>query len=157
MGSGLREVFKESVSAVTDTASADVTVGTIRYEGDEVYSYVYNGGGEQVAPGYAVIASGASGHTVTITSVTGLSVAYGVVKHATITTAAYGWVLKRGTGRAIGASNASWAAGNGLALGAAGMFVSATFLSGVGYLNIPAVAVSAVATGGSGLALFNCI
>jgi hypothetical protein len=162
MGSGLREVFGESVSAVTATAPADLSPGTIRYEDGERYLYVYNGGGQQILPGYAVRQSGSSGYTVTVTSTAALSIPIGVVKHSTLAVGSYGWVLKNGTGKFVAATNDSFAIGNGLVLGADGTFGNpagyktvATGSSGINNIGVCGVAQAAVDSAASGLGYFS--
>lgn len=83
----------ESVSAVTATPSVDV--GTLRIEGDEKYVYCYNTGGSQISVGRCATVSAVSGYSVTVSSVSGDAVV-GFVKHATLTTATYGWLVCRG-------------------------------------------------------------
>jgi hypothetical protein len=164
MGSGIREVFKESVSAVTATAPADLTPGTLRFESDEIYQYMYNGTETQINPGYMVRQSGQSGYTITVTSTAMLSIPVGVVKHATLTTGAYGWVLKQGTGKMVATANDDFAIGDGVALGDNGVFAnparyanvnnSTTHISGIKNIGVVGIAQSAIASGGSGIGYF---
>lgn len=85
----------ESVSNVTTDPGNHSPGERVLYAGEE-YVYVYNGGGEQAIPGQGMIVSAGSGATVTVSSLTNAGMFHGVVKHATITTAAYGWLLVRG-------------------------------------------------------------
>lgn len=123
----------ESVSAVTATNT--VELGTTRVVGSESYIYVYNDGGEQVIPGKGVVVSGLSGMSVTLSSVTGVDQLIGVVKHATLTTATYGWVVTRGFVPVKCTANSIVSAGDPLILGADGLF--AALLSGITSLTKP--------------------
>lgn len=91
---GVAPVAFESVSAVTATPS--VEVGTRRHEGDEHYVYVYNAGNSQISPGYGTTVSGVSGYSVTVSTTTSIDLAIGFVKHATLTTGTYGWLVTQG-------------------------------------------------------------
>jgi hypothetical protein len=84
----------ESVSAVTLTPS--VNLGETRMLNGEEYVYVYNDGGASMTVGYLAVMSGNTGFSVTVSSVSGFQLPIGFVKHATITTGAYGWLLTRG-------------------------------------------------------------
>jgi len=111
-------VNMESVSAVAATPSVDL--GTVREEGDEKYIYVYNAGNSQASVGHGVICSATTNYSVTVSSTTMLDVPVGVVKHATLTTGAYGWVLVRGFGPCATPANSGVAAGQLLCLGGDG-------------------------------------
>jgi len=157
--SGTRTVFPETVSAVTATNSADVALGTLRFEADKVYAYVYNTGGAQALVGNAVRVSGLSDISVTVTSTSQIHVAFGVVQSATLTTAAYGWVLKQGRNTFLADANSSFAIGQGLILATDGAFGCATSIAGgtsttIQICNVVGCALSAVASAGSGLAYF---
>ena len=90
---GVAPIMFESVSAVTATPS--VEVGTVREVGDEKYIYVYNNGTSQISVGRAAVVSAVSGYSVTVSSISG-DLAVGFCKHATLTTATYGWLVVRG-------------------------------------------------------------
>lgn len=173
MGSGIREVFKESVSAVTATPAGDLKPGTIRYEGDAEYQYVYNGGGASGTVGYGVRATSTSGYTVTVTGTSLIVIPFGIVQSSTLTTAAYGWVLKRGTTTFIADANSSFAIGEGICVGTDGKWINASagarfvvasgttttsWANGLTYAlennTVYGVAVSAIVSGGSGLGYF---
>jgi hypothetical protein len=174
MGSGIREVFLESVSAVTDTASADIGLGTVRYEGGNEYQYIYNGGGASAIVGRYVKLTGTT-YTATVTGTSKEAQVFGVVQSNTLTTGAYAWVLKRGVTTFVGDTNASFAAGDGICAGTDGAFINASagaafyvasgttttsWADGLTYplrpVNIVGYAVQAIATAaGSGLAYFN--
>ena len=93
----LSPVVFESVSQTTLTNSVQLGSRRKDAQGYE-YVYVYNDGGEQIAPTYGCIQStGTSGYSVTITSVADVAQRFmGVVKQATIATAYYGWIINKG-------------------------------------------------------------
>ena len=88
--------FEESVSAVTATNSVDL--GSRRVWKGEEYVYCFNAGGSQASPSYGLkVITGASGYSVAVTSLADVANPFvGVVKHATLTTDTYGWVMTRG-------------------------------------------------------------
>ena len=88
--------FEESVSAVTATNS--VELGARRLWKGEEYVYCYNADGGAIQPTYGVkVVTGASGYSVAATSLTDVAnPCVGVVKHATLTTDGYGWILVKG-------------------------------------------------------------
>jgi hypothetical protein len=116
---GLDPIAFESVSAVTATPSIDVGVRRV-YNGEE-YVYVYNNGGAQASPGFGLVVSALSGYSVTVSSTSG-QFAVGFVKHATLTTATYGWALVRGflDGMTNGMASTALAAGDALQIAADG-------------------------------------
>lgn len=97
--SGLPTKFV-SVSHVTASISGkNPKIGEVAYDSSgNKYVYVYNACNSQILPTYGVIVvSGASGHySVSLTSVAETDICVGVVKHATIPTANYGYVLTKG-------------------------------------------------------------
>lgn len=160
-GSGWPIAFKETVSAVTATKPTYIGLGTLRYEANEIYQYVYNGGGEQIAPTYGcTLQSGSTNYTVTITSIASYTVGFGLVKNATITTGTYGWVLKMGIATFEGGT-ASHSIQGGLVMGADGVFEPAKSYQAAGTgttvdaINICGVSRVSMATGASGLGYFN--
>lgn len=88
--------FEESVSAVTATNSVDL--GSRRVWKGEEYVYCYNASDTQISPSYGVkLVTGASGYSVAVTSLTDTAHPFvGVVRHVTMTTNTYGWVMARG-------------------------------------------------------------
>lgn len=91
----------DTISAVTATRGAkDPEVGTVVREGDEEYIYVYNTGNSQISVGYGAVCSAVTGYSVTVSSLTHTDVPIGVCKHTTLTTGTYGWLLRRGFGKA---------------------------------------------------------
>lgn len=139
----------ESVSAVTATPS--VEVGRERRVGDEHYRYVYNAGNSQIPPSYGCILSGVTGYSVSISSTTSVDFLVGVVKHATLTTGTYGWVMTQGFSAVEMEADNSAAAGQILALAADGEFALKS--NSTGYPT-PAVGktMEAIASGASGQA-----
>jgi hypothetical protein len=118
-------VMEEGVSACTQTPS--VALGSRRTHLGEEYVYCYNAGGAQASVQLGVkFATGASGYSIAQTSVTDVyNPCVGVVKHATMATADYGWVLVKGFAsvKVVSASTADYKM---LALGAAGSFIEAS-------------------------------
>jgi hypothetical protein len=151
-------VFFGGISNVTSSRnSRDPEVGYRRwYEGAE-YVYVYNEGGSDINPGYAcVINSAATGYSVTVTAATSADLVVGVVKHATLTTGDYGWVVTRGiTNVEMGATSGTVAARGLIEVGAAGVFVPVSNTTGN---KSPAVgqALAAIVSSASGSAYINC-
>lgn len=112
----------ESVSNVTLTNSVDL--GTVRVYNGEEYVYVYNDTSGAVAPGLGMVMSGYTGMSVTVSSNTYFNVCIGVVKHATFTTASYGWLLTRGFTNLKMDANSSGIVGGPVSLGKDGAFYS---------------------------------
>ena len=110
-------IIEESVSATTLSPSVDL--GQRRVWKGEEYVYCYNGGGSSLMANYgAVIQTTASGYTIAGTGITDSPMrCVGAVKHATIVTAAYGWVMTKGFLN-LYTANSVLAAGN-VAIGAA--------------------------------------
>lgn len=124
----LGPIFNETVSAVTATNS--VEVGTNRRVGNDDYIYVYNAGNSQINPGYCAVVSSVSGYSVTLSSVTSVDLAVGHCKHATLTTATYGWLLTRGFAQVQLGANDSMVAGAILRAGVDGTYAAATNATG---------------------------
>jgi hypothetical protein len=141
------------VSHVTDALGANhPEVGTMIREGDEEYVWVYNNGGEQIGPSYGAVldwTSNVTGYSVTISSTTSVDFLVGVCKHATITTAAYGWLMTRGWTKVEMEADNSCVTGQLLALAANGEFALKS--NSTGYPT-PAVGQSleSIASGASG-------
>lgn len=142
--------MEEGVSNVTQTPS--VALGTRRYNRGEEYVYCYNSGGGQASVNLGVkFVTGASGYSIAATSLTDVfNPAVGVVKHSTMATGDYGWVMTKGFAsvRLVSASTADYKM---IALGAAGSFIEASGTTTLG----TAVAVGHLLshnTGAAGLA-----
>lgn len=129
---------EEGVSAVTATPST--SLGERRVFNGEEYVYCYNAGGATASQTNGVkFVTGTSGYSVAATSLTDVfSPCVGVVKHADIAAASYGWVLIRGFASVVVVS-ALTADYKQIGLGAAGKFVEASGTTtlgtalGVGY------------------------
>lgn len=151
-------IFKGGVSNVTATLSAnDPEVGARRWDGGREYVFVYNDGGEQIDPGFgAVLQSGATGYSVTVSSVTSADIVVGVCRNATLTTGTYGWLVSRGiTNVEMNATSGTVAAGGLIEIGANGDFspVSNTTAN-----LAPAIgkALEAIVSSASGSAYISC-
>ena len=144
------------VSQVTATPGAnDPEVGTRYREGDEEYVYVYNAGGSQISPGYGAVLSAVSGYSVTVSSTTSVDMFVGVVKHATLTTGTYGWLLTKGFSEVKMEASNSCTAGQLLCPAADGTFALKS--NSTGYPAPTAgKAMAAIASGASGTAFINC-
>lgn len=113
-----------TTSAVTGTPGPnDPEVGTVVYDGDERYIYVYNNGNSQISVGEGAIVTAVTGYSVTVSSITHVDFPIGVCKHATLTTNTYGYLLQRGFGPCKTAADVSAATGQPLCLGADGRWV----------------------------------
>lgn len=112
-------LYAESISSVTATPS--VLTGAHRTEAGDEYRYVYNDGNSQIGPGYGCIISAVSGYSVTISSTTNSNGFFGIVKHATLTTGTYGWVMVRGFAPIKAPANSGIAAGAILGIGGDGV------------------------------------
>ena len=89
---GADPIHFESVSAVTATNS--VELGTLRMHDGEWYEYVYAIG--CVSMGVGATYSGTSGNSVVATGIVSGEYCAGFVKHESITTGKYGWLMKKG-------------------------------------------------------------
>jgi len=141
---GNAPVVFRGVSFVTATrVSKDPQVGTIKMVDNEEYVFAYNGGNSQIVPTNICIPQSAmSIATVTLSPASGAGKAFGICKHATIPTASYGFLLRRGPATINGGANASFAAGGSVGIGDNG-------LAGLG-APIYGQALSAIASGASG-------
>ena len=120
---GIKQLHTEDVSNTTLTPTTDI--GTVRWEGQNEYVYVYNAGGSDIPPGYGCCLTGVTGHSVTISSVSNITPCLGVVQNATLVTASYGWVLKRGFMNLEASTISAFASGQNLQLGINGVFSDA--------------------------------
>lgn len=92
MAYGVGPVVFESVSNVTATPS--VELGTLRFHDGEYYEYVH--AAKELPVNYLAVYSGTSGHTCVTTGAVSGEYCAGGVKHATISSGSYGWLLKKG-------------------------------------------------------------
>lgn len=144
-----------SVSFVTNSLGVnDPKVGDTARSGDESYLWVYNAGNSVLTVGDGVIVSAVSGYSVTLSSLTGVHACVGVVRHTTIPTAYYGYVVTRGFTQINMGANNSAAAGDLILLGTDGKFGPKSISTGN---PAPACghAMAAIASGASGSAFIN--
>lgn len=140
------------VSMVTATLGPnDPELGTTTRFGDEEYVFVYNAGNSQISPAYGATVSAVSGYSVTVSSVTDVDLLVGVCRHATLTTATYGWLVTKGFVQIQMGTDNSMAAGGLVGLGVDGKFAPKSLSTGV---PAPAFgkAMAAIASGASGTA-----
>lgn len=117
------------LSGVTATrGSKDPDIGTrIIYAGND-YVYAYNAGNSEAYPGMAMtLIGGATNYSGTISTTAGLDVPFGVVRHATMPTGTYGWLLTKGIGSAY--TSAAIAAGTALQPAANGLWTTGSTFS----------------------------
>jgi hypothetical protein len=142
----------------TALGANDPEVGTRVREDDEEYVFVYNTGNSEIGKNYGVTLSAVTGYSVTVSTTAGTDVAVGVCKHATIPTAAYGWVLTKGFSEFKATANSAVTVGDRLAVGADGTWSAVSTISNVSgtYLPIYGKVVTAnTASGGTGTAFFS--
>ena len=155
---GLSPVRFGSVSMVTAALGAnDPELGTTAVVDGLEYVFVYNAGGEDINPGYGCVPNSASaGYSVTVTSATFVDFCQGVAKHATLTTDTYGWVVTKGvTPIEMGATSGSVAALGLVYLGANGVFVPASNITGA-LAPVAGKALAAIVSSASGSAYIRC-
>lgn len=151
---GVGPISFEAVTAVTATPSVDI--GTKKTEGGFDYIYVYNDCNSTIPTGHgAVLQSGVSGMSVTVSSVTNVGCLIGVAVN-TLTTGTYGWLMTRGiTAIECNTTSGTVAAGDGLTLGVNGQFNRITGTSGAtagAGATIYGTALEAINSGASGSA-----
>jgi hypothetical protein len=130
----------QGVSNVTASLGAnDPEPGYRLTVGDEDYVFVYNAGNSQISPTYGAVM---------------VDFLVGVVKHATLTTGTYGWLVTKGFAAVEMEADNSAAAGQILALAADGEFALKS--NSTGYPT-PAVGktMEAIASAGSGVAFIS--
>jgi len=93
-------VFYGKSHVTASLGSKHPDVGTLKtFEDGNTYVWAYNDADTDINPGYlAQLNSAATGMSVTVTNATNTGRPIGAVKHATLTTNTYGWLLKRGFG-----------------------------------------------------------
>lgn len=143
------------VSQVTATLGPnDPQVGQTAREGNAEYIFVYNAGNSQISPGYGAVCSGVSGYSVTVSSVAANNdVPIGVCVHATLTTATYGFLLKKGFCTFVAAANSGAVAGLPLIMGDDGTWATKSISTGAAGNTYGKVMV-ATASAGVGSAYF---
>lgn len=137
----------------------DPKVGDRCFVGGDEYRFIYNAGGHTATVGHALVHSitvGSGPNSLTVSSVTSVDFAAGVVKNVAIPGGYYGWVLKNGTVNVQMGADHSAAVGNLLTLATDGKWCHKSCATG---FLAPAQgrALSAIASGGSGLAYINCL
>ncbi len=153
----------ESVSAVTATPS--VSPGETRFHAGEEYIYVCNAGAISMNVGQFGVLSANSGYSVTVSSVTMFDFPLGVVKHAAIPAASYGWLLTRGFTTVNFASNVGAGINDLIYPASQGNFASlanatasltcSVIMQPIGYM-VSAAATIGAGTQTSGLAYVRC-
>lgn len=114
-------------------SSRHPAVGTFKSFDGEDYVWVYNACNSQINPGYVCIPqSGMSVASITLTSTTNSGKAFGIVKHATLTTATYGWLLRRGVVNVeMNGTSGTIASGGDIGIGADGVCTPVTQATGI--------------------------
>ncbi len=120
------------------------------------YVFAYNTGNSEIPPAVGVVlAETASGASVTLTSVTGVTPAFGVCQHATVPTGGYAWFMRRGFGKVTMQANSGCSSGKPLVLADNGKIAEKATSTGI-VANVMAYSLSAIASGASGSAYINC-
>ena len=99
--SGLPIQFRGISFTTASLVSKDPEIGSRVYDSDgNEYVWMYNDCNSQINPGFGVVPqSGVStAYSMTLSSATSADLAIGVVRHATIATGNYGFVLVKGIG-----------------------------------------------------------
>lgn len=152
MGYGFQQAFMESISNVTATRS--VELGAIRFHDGEYYEYVH--AAKELPQGYGAVKTGTSGKTCIATGSVSGELCAGFVKHATIASGSYGWLLVKGVVDAKNGRAGTAPVINQVArLGADGAFVTDLMVLTSGIDNGPVVGkiLSAGASGDTGASL----
>ena len=155
---GVGPVVFGGVSMVTASLGAnDPQPGAIKVEGGREYIFVYNDGGSDINPGYgAVLVADATVMSCTVSAVTSADAVMGVCRHATLTTATYGWLVRRGiTNVEMNATSGTVSALGLIEIAANGDFSPASLTTG----NLaPACgkALEAIVSSASGSAYISC-
>lgn len=121
------------------------------------YVFVYNEGGQQASPGLGVVPnSAATGYSVTVSAATSADLCLGVVRHATLTTGAYGWVVTKGpTPVQMKATSGSVSARGLIEIAANGEFAPVSNTTG-NPAPAAGIALAAIVSAASGNAWLNC-
>lgn len=130
--------FGTSISGTTTTLGVgrDPEIGTVIVDNGNTYRFVYNDGGEEISQGLgAVLASGASGYSVTVSSVIGTDALFGVAANATFPTATYGFLMTKGFTNVEPVSNV--VSGDILYLGTDGQFADPTVAGATAPTGVP--------------------
>ena len=150
---GLSPIAFESASAVTATPS--VELGTRRTFNGEEFVYVY--AAKTVSMGVGGVYTGTSGHTIVATGAVSGEYCAGVVKHESIPSGYYGWLMKRGVCDVKNGRASTLPVINDIVrLGADGMFLSDVNVatSAIDGGHVVGKVLSAGASGGTGASYF---
>lgn len=153
---GVAPIAFGPVTAVTATPGAnDAQLGTVRQEGANTYIRVYNDCNSTIPTALGcVLQSGATGYSVTVSSVTSADLLVGVAVN-TISTGYYGWVLARGiTSIKMGATSGTVAAGDLVHLADNGLFVPVSNATG-SKDNVAGKALEAIVSSATGSAFIS--
>lgn len=145
-------IMFESVSAVTATPS--VGLGYMRWHDGECYEYVF--AAKTVSMGIGGVYSGASGHTIVATGAVSGEHCAGFVKHESIPSGYYGWLMKKGVVDASNARASTAPSVNQVAyLGSDGKFMTDAIVatSAIDNGHVIGKVLSAGASGGTGSSL----
>lgn len=147
---------KSMVTATLGPHDGDVGLHH-RDDDGRLYRLIYNDADTQGVPGMGfVVNAGASGYSCTISSTTSADLVVGIVRHATITTNTYGWVVVEGvTTVKMGATSGTVSTGGLIEVAANGLFVPISNTTGN---KSPAVgkALNTIASSGTGDAYVRC-
>lgn len=123
-----------SLSMVTGTLGPkDPELGTRVIANGLEYVFVYNEADTQAVPGMGLVtnAGATSAYSATISSTTSADFCLGVVRHATLTTTTYGWVVVRGvTPVKAGATSGTITTGKAFEMAANGLFTPVSNTTG---------------------------
>ena len=154
---GLPVKFRGVSFTTASLSSKDPQLGTRTYDSDgNEYIWMYNAGNSQILPTYGVVPqSGVStAFSMTLSSATSADVAVGLVKHATIATGNYGFVLVKGIGTVEVLASSGTVATNGLMeIGANGLWAPRSNTTGNGPAQTKAL--EEIVSGASGSAFVN--
>ena len=145
-----------SVSFTTESLGGKYPkLGEETYDSDgNKYVYIYNDCNSQISPGYGVaVQSGVSTpYSCTLSTVTSADLLVGVVKHSTITTGSYGYVVTRGVVNVeMLATSGSVATNSPIEIGANGAFAPVSNTTG-NKAGIKGKSLAAIVSGASGSA-----
>jgi len=151
-------VYFRGESFVTDTLDGKTPdLGAVLHSGGREYVWVYNGCNSDLPPGIGLVPmSDASNYSLSLTSVTSADLLVGIVRNCTLTTGAYGWVVRRGiTNIEMGGTSATVAAHGLCELAADGVFVTISNTTG-NFAPAVVKALTAIVSNASGEAYVSC-
>jgi hypothetical protein len=149
---GNRPVNFFGVSGITTALGPnDPELGSRATVDGKEYIFVYNAGSSTANIGHMGVVSAVSGYSVTVSSVTNVDFAIGVVVNSGLATGEYGWLQTRGFAEIEMSPNNSAAVADVLTLGPDGGFANVSNTTGVGTPTY-GKAMEAMASGASGTA-----